>query len=293
MQQLKKQSSAVNTAYIDVDGIKVFYREAGRKDAPVMLLLHGFPSSSFYYRNLMPLLAEHYRVLAPDFPGFGFTEVPAQKNYKYTFDSFAETTKGFLKALGVDKFSMYIFDYGAPTGLRIAIENPSRIEGLVSQNGNAYEAGFGDFWQPLKKYWQIQSKENREALRPFTQFDATKWQYTEGVAEPEAIPPETYHLDAALMQRQGNVDIQLDIFLDYGTNVQLYPRFQEFIRTAQIPMLVIWGKNDQVFIAPGAEAFRADNPKATIELIDTGHFALETHCDHVAQRIIETLKPAK
>ena len=288
-----KSAAPYRTNIVDVDGIKMFYREAGDPKSPVMLLLHGFPSSSFQYRNLIPTLAERYHVIAPDFPGFGFTEVPAEKNFKYSFESLAETTKKFLSALNINKFSMYIFDYGAPVGLRIAIEDPSRIEGIVSQNGNAYEAGFGDFWKPIKKYWQDKSAESREALRPFTQLAATKWQYTEGVKNPEQLSPEPYCLDSALMERPGNAEIQLDLFLDYGSNVPLYPRFQEFIRKSSAPMLIIWGKNDQIFIAPGAEAFRADNPRATIELLDTGHFALETHCDHIAQRIFETLKPAK
>jgi pimeloyl-ACP methyl ester carboxylesterase len=276
----------IRVSRITVDGVSMFYREAGSSDSPVMLLLHGFPSSSFMYRNLMPILAEHFRVIAPDFPGFGFTEVPEDRNYTYTFASLAKTTEAFLDELKIKKFSVYIFDYGAPIGLRLAINHPERIEGLVSQNGNAYEEGFGEFWAPIKKYWQDQSRANREALRPFTAFEATKWQYTQGVPNTCAMAPESYTLDAALMQRPGNADIQLDLFLDYATNVSLYPRFQEFIRTTEAPLLVIWGKHDPIFIAPGAEAFRRDNPKAQIELLDTGHFALETHSTYIGEEIL-------
>jgi pimeloyl-ACP methyl ester carboxylesterase len=282
--------NATKFSTVTADGISIFYREAGAKDAPVMLLLHGFPSSSHQYRNLIPKLATRYRVIAPDLPGFGFTDVPAERNYKYTFDNLAKTMQAFLEKVGVKKFSVYIFDYGAPVGLRLAIANPENVDAIVSQNGNAYEEGLGEFWAPLKKYWADSSKENREALRPFMAFDATKWQYTVGVPQPDLVAPESYTLDAALIQRPGNVDIQLDLFLDYGNNLPLYPTFQAYFKKSQVPMLAIWGKNDPIFTPPGAEAFKRDNKNVTVELIDAGHFALETHCDYIGEKILATFK---
>ena len=273
---------------IEADGVNVFYREAGPASAPVVLLLHGFPTSSFQYRELIPRLAQRYRVVAPDLPGFGFTEVPAQRNYKYSFDALARTVLAFTEALQLKRYALYVFDYGAPTGFRLAMAHPERITAIVSQNGNAYEEGLGDAWGPIRKYWAEPSAENREVLRKnIVTFEGTRWQYTEGVADPDSVPPESYTLDAALLGRAGNKDIQLDLFLDYANNVKLYPKFQEYFRKSKPPLLAIWGKNDPFFIPPGAEAFQKDLPNAEVQLLDTGHFALETHVDEIAEAINE------
>lgn len=277
---------------VEADGIRVFYREAGPKDAPVMLLLHGFPSSSHMFRDLIPLLATTYRVIAPDLPGFGFTEVPVERKYVYSFDNLALTMEAFVDALGLERYALYVFDYGAPTGLRLAAARPERVTALVSQNGNAYLEGLGDAWAPLKQYWADPSPANRETIRGVLSLDATKWQYVHGVADPGSVAPEAYHLDAALLQRPGNQDIQLDLFLDYANNLELYPRFQQFFRSTQVPTLVIWGKHDPFFIPPGAEAYRRDNPNASVQLLDTGHFALETHVDVIAAEIHKLLARA-
>lgn len=270
---------------IAADGVNVFYREAGPKDAPVMLLLHGFPSSSHMYRDLIPLLATQYRVIAPDLPGFGFTTVSAERNYVYTFDSLAATMEAFVQALGLAKYALYVFDYGAPTGFRLAAAHPERVTALVSQNGNAYLEGLGDAWAPIKQYWADPSPANREVMRGFLSLDATKWQYVHGVANPDDVAPEAYYLDAALLERPGNQDIQLELFLNYASNLELYPVFQQFFRDSQVPTLAIWGKNDPFFIPPGAEAFRRDNANAVVKMLDTGHFALETHADEIAAEI--------
>jgi pimeloyl-ACP methyl ester carboxylesterase len=274
---------------IQADGITVFYREAGPADAPVVLLLHGFPTSSFQYRELIPRLADNYRVIAPDLPGFGFTEVPAARNYKYTFDSLANTILAFTDALHLKRYALYIFDYGAPTGLRLAMAHPERVTAIVSQNGNAYEEGLGDAWAPIQRYWLEPSSQNREILRNALSPEGLRSQYTDGVPNPDRIAPEGYTLDAAMIQRPGNMDIQLDLFLDYANNVKLYPAFQEYFRKSKPPLLAIWGKNDAFFIPPGAQAFRRDNPNATVQLLDTGHFALETHVEEIAQAMREFL----
>ncbi len=273
---------AVSIHRVQADGVEVFYREAGPKNAPVVLLLHGFPASSFQYRDLMPRLADRYHVIAPDLPGFGFTEVPASRNYTYTFDSLATTVEAFMEALQLKHYALYVFDYGAPTGFRIAMAHPERVTAIVSQNGNAYEEGLGDAWALIQKYWRDPSAENRDVLRDALGPDGIREQYTVGVPHPERINPIGYTLDIALMARPGNMDIQLDLFLDYRNNVALYPKFQEYFRTAKPPLLAIWGKNDAFFIPPGAKAFARDNPNAKVELLDTGHFALETNVDDVA-----------
>ena len=273
---------------IEADGVNVFYREAGAASAPVVLLLHGFPTSSFQYRELIPRLAQRYRVVAPDLPGFGFTEVPAQRSYKYSFDALGRTVLAFTEALQLKRYALYVFDYGAPTGFRLAMARPERITAIVSQNGNAYEEGLGDAWGPIRKYWAEPTAENREVLRKnILTFEGTRWQYTEGVADPDSVAPESYTLDAALLERPGNKDIQLDLFLDYANNVKLYPKFQEYFRKSKPPLLAIWGKNDPFFIPPGAEAFRKDLPNAEIQFLDTGHFALETHVAEIAEAINE------
>ena len=273
---------------VAADGVNIFYREAGAPDAPVMLLLHGFPSSSHMYRDLIPLLATKYRVIAPDLPGFGFTAVPAERNYSYTFDNLAATVEAFVQALDLKKYALYVFDYGAPVGLRLAAAHPERVTALVSQNGNAYLEGLGDPWTGIKQYWAAPDQ-HREAMRESLSLEGTKWQYTHGVANPDAVAPEAYYLDALLMQRPGNADIQLALFLDYQNNLPKYPLFQQFFRDTQLPTLVIWGKNDPFFIPPGAEAYRRDNPKAVVKLLDTGHFALETHAQEIAAEIHKLL----
>lgn len=267
---------------IEADGVRVFYREAGDPDAPVVLLLHGFPASSFQYRELIPRLADRYRVIAPDLPGFGFTEIPAERKYVYTFDALAKTIGAFTNALNLKSYALYIFDYGAPTGLRLAMAHPERVTAIVSQNGNAYEEGLGDAWAPLRRYWSDPSDTNRNMIRGILNAEGMKREYSIGMPSSDVVAPESYMLDAALLARPGNVEIQLDLFLDYANNVKLYPKFQEYFRTSKPPLLAIWGKNDLYFIPPGAEAFRRDIPDAIVQLLDTGHFALETHLEEIA-----------
>ncbi|MNV57634.1 Haloalkane dehalogenase [compost metagenome] len=255
-----------------------------------MLLLHGFPSSSHQFRNVIPRLASHFRVIAPDLPGFGFTQVPAERGYRYTFDNLAKSLEAFVDELGLTRYALYFFDYGAPTGLRLALAHPDRVTGLVSQNGNAYLEGLGDAWAPIRAYWADPSPANRQAVHDgMLNLEGTKWQYVQGVANPDSVAPESYTLDAALLERPGNKDIQLDLFLDYANNLTLYPEFQAFFRRARLPTLAIWGKNDPIFIPAGAQAFRRDNPDAVVELLDTGHFALETHGQYIGQRIVDVL----
>jgi pimeloyl-ACP methyl ester carboxylesterase len=275
---------------IEADGVEVFYRAAGDPNAPVVLLLHGFPTSSFMFRDLIPQLADNYRVIASDLPGFGFTVVPAERNYTYSFDALARTIEAFTDALGLSRYAIYIFDYGAPTGLRLAMAHPERVTAIISQNGNAYEEGLGDAWGPIRTYWSAPTAENRDVLRQnILTLEATRWQYTHGVANPDSVPPESYTLDTALMERPGNKEIQLDLFLDYASNVKLYPTFQEYFRKSKPPLLAIWGKNDPFFIPAGAEAYRKDLPNARIQLLDTGHFATETHFVEIAAAIKEFL----
>jgi len=267
---------------VEADGVRLFYREAGPAEAPAILLLHGFPTSSFQYRELMPRLADQYRVIAPDLPGFGFTEVPEARGYEYSFDSLARTILHFTDALKLDRYALYVFDYGAPTGFRLAQARPERVTAIVSQNGNAYEEGLGDAWAPIRRYWTTPSKENRDAIRTALNAEGMRREYTSGISDPDAIAPEGYTLDAALLARPGNVEIQLDLFLDYANNVRMYPAFQEYFRKWTPPLLAIWGRNDPYFIPAGAEAFRRDIPNATVQFLDTGHFALETHVDEIA-----------
>lgn len=282
-------SSKIST--VTVDGVDLFYRSAGSQSSPVILLLHGFPSSSHQFRNLIPLLAANYYVIAPDLPGFGFTVVPESRKYNYTFSSLAVTVGAFLDALKIQKFAVYIFDYGAPTGLRLALQRPEAVTAIITQNGNAYVEGLGAFWDPIKAYWASGSAEHREVLRnSILTFEATKWQYEFGAPDPSSVPPETYYLDYALMERPGNKDIQLDLFKDYGTNLPLYPKFQEYFRTSNVPVLAVWGKNDQIFIAPGAEAFKKDVKELELHLLDGPHFTLETIEDHFAKLILDFLK---
>jgi pimeloyl-ACP methyl ester carboxylesterase len=268
---------------IEADGVQVFYRAAGDPNAPVVLLLHGFPTSSFMFRELIPRLAIDYRVIAPDLPGFGFTEVPPERKYLYSFDQLALTIEAFARVVKLDRYAIYVFDYGAPTGFRLAMAHPERVTAIVSQNGNAYEEGLGDAWDPIRKYWAKQTAENRDILRQSVlTAGGTRWQYVHGVTNPESVPPESYTLDTVLLERPGNKEIQLDLFLDYASNVKLYPKFQEYFRKSKPPLLAIWGKNDPFFVPAGAEAYRKDIPSAKIQFLDTGHFALETHVVEIA-----------
>jgi pimeloyl-ACP methyl ester carboxylesterase len=273
---------------VEADGIQVFYREAGDPSAPVVLLLHGFPTSSFMFRELIPRLADQYRVIAPDLPGFGFTEVPVERKYTYSFDALAHTIEAFTEAVEIGRHAIYVFDYGAPTGLRLAMTHPERVSAIVSQNGNAYEEGLGDAWAPIRKYWAEPTAVNREVIRQnILNLEGTRWQYTHGVENPESVSPESYALDTALLERPGNKDIQLDLFLDYASNVKLYPKFQEYFRKSRPPLLAIWGKNDPFFIPAGAEAYRKDLPNAKVQFLDTGHFATETHLVEIAEAMLE------
>ena len=276
---------------VEADGVNIFYRAAGLETAPVLLLLHGYPASSFMFRNLIPLLALSYRVIAPDLPGYGFTEVPHARNYTYTFANLAITTEALLDALDISRFGVYIFDYGAPVGLRVALDRPDAVSAIITQNGNAYIEGLGkDFWAPIERYWESGSTEDREALRELLVLNATASQYTDGSPHPERIPPETWHLDQALMERPGNKDVQLDLLYDYRTNVDLYPKFQEYFRSSNVPILAAWGKNDEIFIPPGAEAFKRDVKRLELKWLDAGHFAIETNEKTMAGYIDEFLQ---
>ena len=275
--------------YATVDGRKIFYREAGSNTSPNILLLHGFPTSSHMFRNLIPALADRYHVVAPDLPGFGFSDMPDRKNFRYTFDNLARVIAGFSQTIGLDQFAIYVFDYGAPTGFRLALAHPDRVTAIISQNGNAYEEGLSQGWNPIQKYWKEPTAENRAALRQFLTPETTKWQYLHGVQDLSLVAPESYELDSALMARPGNDEIQLDLFLDYASNVALYPKFQEYFRTKRPPLLAVWGNSDPFFLPPGAEAFKRDNPNAEVHFYDTGHFALETHVQDIASTIRDFL----
>lgn len=270
---------------VKINGLDIFYREAGPKDAPVLLLLHGFPTSSHMFRNLIPALSDHYRVIAPDYPGFGHSAMPSVKEFDYSFDNLAAVIGKFTDAVGAKTFTMYLQDYGAPIGMRIASASPQRVNGLIIQNGNAYEEGLREFWVPFKAYWKNPTDENKAALTPFLELAATKWQWTHGVRDASTISPDTWTLDQAGMDRPGNKDIQLALFMSYGTNPPLYPSWQEYFRTYQPPTLIVWGKNDQIFPAEGAEPYKRDLKNLDFNLLDTGHFALEEMGDDIAQRI--------
>jgi len=271
------------------NGNTIFYREAGAKDAPAILLLHGFPTSSHMFRNLIPVLAERYHVIAPDLPGFGFSDAPNRKTFRYTFENLANVIDHFTQAMGLDRYAIYIFDYGAPVGLRLALAHPERITAIISQNGNAYEEGLSQGWNPIQKYWKEPTPANRAALRDFLTPEAVKSQYLHGVPDETLVAPEAYELDSALLARTGNDEIQLDLFLDYASNVALYPKFQEYFRTRRPPLLAVWGKNDPFFLPKGADAYRRDIPDAEVLLFDTGHFALETHAVEISAAINEFL----
>jgi pimeloyl-ACP methyl ester carboxylesterase len=272
-----------------VDGHRIFYREAGPETAPTILLLHGFPTSSHMFRNLIPELADRYHVVAPDLLGFGFSDAPDRKQFRYTFENLAKVIDSFTRSISLERFAIYVFDYGAPVGFRLALARPERITAIISQNGNAYVEGLSQGWNPIEKYWKEPTPGNRAALRDFLKPEATKWQYVHGVQDESQVAPESYELDSALLARPGNDEIQLDLFLDYASNVALYPKFQEYFRAKQPPMLAVWGKNDPFFLPPGAEAFKRDNPNAEVHFYDTGHFALETHHHEIAGAIRDFL----
>jgi pimeloyl-ACP methyl ester carboxylesterase len=267
----------------EVDGLTIFYRETGPTDAPVILLLHGFPTSSRMFRNLLPALADRYHLIAPDYPGFGHSSAPNVDQFDYTFDHLAQVIGNWIEQLKIKRFSLYVQDYGAPVGYRIATAHPERIQALIVQNGNAYEEGIAnDFWKPIKAYWANQTSENAGPLLQALKSDVTKWQYTNGTRHAERIDPDTWTIDQALLDRPGQEAIQLTLFRSYGSNPPLYPKWQEFFRKYQPPTLIVWGKNDEIFPAPGATAYLRDLPKAELHLLDTGHFALEEDGDIIA-----------
>lgn len=269
----------------NVDGVEVFYREAGDKNAPALILLHGFPTSSHMFRNLIPLLADKYHVIAPDYPGFGQSAMPERDKFAYTFDNYAIVIDKLLQQLNIKNYAMYVMDYGAPVGFRLAEANPDKVTALIIQNGNAYVEGLGEFWDPVKAYWQTGGSTEREALRWLTSAKATQWQYTNGVKDASLVSPDTWTMDQALLDRPGNAEIQLDLFYDYRTNIPLYPQWQAYFREYAPPALVIWGENDAIFIAAGAMPYQRDLPGAETHLLDTGHFALETHGAEIASLI--------
>jgi len=278
--------SAIKYQTADVDGFRIFYREAGPAGAPKLLLLHGFPTSSHMFRDLIPLLADRFHLVAPDLPGFGKSDMPDRD---HTFDGIAATIDRFTEVVGFDRYAVYVFDYGAPTGFRLAVKHPDRITAIISQNGNAYEEGLSEGWNPIRAYWQDASQANREALRAFLKPETTVWQYTHGVPDATVVSPDGYSLDNFYLGRPGAAELQLDLLGDYKSNVALYPTFQKYFRTYKPPFLAAWGKNDPFFLPPGAEAFKHDIPNAVVRFFDTGHFALETHAAEIATAIRDFL----
>jgi pimeloyl-ACP methyl ester carboxylesterase len=281
--------TSVRYRTIDVEGLEVFYREAGDPEAPKLLLLHGFPSSSHMFRDLIPRLAGGFHTIAPDLPGFGRTAMPSRAEFSYTFDTLARVVERFTELVGLDRFALYVFDYGAPTGFRIAMRHPERITAIISQNGNAYEEGLSDGWNPIRVYWREPSPANRAALRALLTPETTRWQYTHGVPDASAVSPDGYSLDAFYLARPGADEIQLDLFGDYASNVALYPAFQDYFREHRPRFLAVWGKHDPFFLPAGAEAFKRDIPEADVRFFETGHFALETHAEPIAAGIQEFL----
>jgi pimeloyl-ACP methyl ester carboxylesterase len=281
--------SAIRYCTIEVEGIDVFNREAGNHETPGLLLLHGFPSSSHMFRDLIPRLADDFHIIAPDLPGFGRSAMPGRNKFKYTFDNLARIIERFTELVGLDRFALYVFDYGAPTGFRIAMWNPDRITAIISRNGNAYEEGLSDGWNPIRAYWGEPSPANREALRSFLTPESTLWQYTHGMPDATDVSPDGYSLDDYYLARPGADEVQLDLFRDYASNVALYPAFQDYFRKHRPPFLAVWGKNDPFFVPAGAEAFKRDIPGADVRFFETGHFALETHAKPIAAAIREFL----
>jgi pimeloyl-ACP methyl ester carboxylesterase len=275
----------VHCRTVAVAGHRVFYREAGDPARPALLLLHGFPTSSHMFRDLIPLLADRYHLVAPDLPGFGFSDAPERARFAYTFDHLVEVVEGFTDALELTRYALYVFDYGAPVGFRLALARPERVSAIVTQNGNAYEEGLSTAWDPIQRYWRDPTLAHRQALRTMLTPETTRWQYLHGVTDPTRVAPESYTLDSALLGRPGNDEIQLDLLRDYASNVALYPRFHAYFAARRPPLLAVWGKNDPFFLPAGAEAFRRDAPGAEVHFYDTGHFALETHADAIALAI--------
>jgi len=269
---------------VDINGVRIFYREAGPGDAQTLLLLHGFPSAGHMFRDLIPQLADRFHLVAPDLPGFGQSDIPDRDGFAYTFDNLAEVIDQFTDTVGLTRYAVYVFDYGAPVGFRLAHRHPDRITAIISQNGNAYEEGLSDGWAPIRAYWQDRSPENREALRSFLAPDTTQWQYTHG-ADSTLVAPDGYTLDNFYLARPGADEVQLDLLGNYHTNVERYPDFHGYFRTHQPPLLAVWGRNDPFFLPAGAEAFTRDNPNAEVQFFETGHFALETHAAEIAEAI--------
>ena len=293
-QETARAEASANTSEVryhtaSIDGVDVFYREAGRKDAPAILLLHGFPTSSHMYRNLIPALADKYHVIAPDYPGFGQSAMPDRASFDYTFDNYAKIIDALTEKLKLERYALYVMDYGAPVGFRLAAKHPERVSALIVQNGNAYDEGLQKFWEPIQKYWASGNAKDREAIRWLTSLKATKWQYTEGVTDTQLVSPDAWTMDQAGLDRAGNQEIQLDLFYDYRTNIPLYPEWQTYFRKHQPPTLVVWGANDQIFVADGAPPYKRDLPNAEVHMIDTGHFALETHGNKIAALIRDFL----
>ena len=284
------KNKQVTYSKIKVNNLDIFYREAGPKDAPTILLLHGYPTSSHMFRNLIPILSEKYHIIAPDLPGFGFSDAPSNDQFHYTFDNLATTVQGFIDQLKMKRFAIYVFDYGAPVGLRIAMANPEKITGIISQNGNAYEVGLSNEWDPIQKYWKDPSQTNRNNLKDFVSKKATWFQYHQGASNELLIAPETYTLDQYFLDRPGNIEIQLDLVKDYRTNVALYPKFHEYFKKHQPKLLLVWGNRDPYFLPAGAEAYKKDLPNATLKFYDTGHFALETHVEEIGFEILAFMK---
>lgn len=284
------ENTSVRFNKVKVSGLDLFYREAGAPEAPTILLLHGYPTSSHMFRNLIPILSKQYHVIAPDLPGFGYSDAPGNQEFNYTFDNLANTMQAFIDELGMKRFAIYIFDYGAPVGLRLAMANPEKITGIISQNGNAYEEGLSEEWSPIQRYWKDSSQANRETLRDFVSNKATFFQYHEGVSDPSLIAPEAYTLDQHFLDRPGNIEIQLDLVKDYRTNVTLYPAFHQYFRTYQPKLLLVWGNRDPYFLPAGAEAYKKDLPDATLKFYNTGHFALETNAAEIGADILEFMK---
>lgn len=287
------KAAAMKVEYktVKVGDLEIFYREAGPKNAPTLLLLHGFPTSSQMFRNLIPALANKFHVVAPDYPGYGHSSMPSPEKFAYTFDNIARVMEEFTEKIGLQRYALYVQDYGAPVGYRIAVKNPKRITAIVVQNGNAYDEGLdNDFWKPIKAYWKEPGdKGKRDALRGFLAYDTTKWQYTHGVKNPELVSPDGPAHDQFLLDRKGNDEIQLDMFLSYGSNPPLYPKWQEYFRKYQPPVLIVWGKNDQIFPAAGAEPYKRDLKNIEYHLLDAGHFALETDGETIARLMREFL----
>ncbi len=280
--------NGITYRHVDVDATKIFYREAGRNKETI-LLLHGFPSASHMFRDLIPLLSERYHVVAPDLPGFGQSDMPARERFSYTFENIADVMSHFTEAIGLERFALYIFDYGAPIGLRMALKHPDRVAAIISQNGNAYLEGLSEGWNPIRAYWKDPSQANRGALRMFLKPETTEWQYTQGAPDKSLVSPDGYSLDNFYLARPGADEVQLDLLLDYASNVAMYPAFQQYFRDNQPPLLAVWGRNDPFFLPPGAEAFKRDIPSAEVRFLDAGHFATETHSEAIAAAIIEFL----